>query len=214
MAASAAEALLVVAHPMPLHWAAANGRPDKVSEAIAGGSGVDDVDDRGETALHHAVRHGSLQCVQQLLKLGADASAPTRGSQSLLHTPLHTAVRAARKRTAAESVAIVRALLAAGADPRKLNREQQSPFHVAVIASAVELCAEMLDARPLPEHRAALLAAPADALLSQPVHLAAARGDGLMLQWLLGQGADPRAQDARGHTAAEVASANGHSQVR
>lgn len=206
---------LIIAHPIPLHWAAANGRPDRIEAALAAGGGVNVADDKGDTALHHAVRHGSLECVRLLLASDADANAPACGPHGKQQTPLHTAVRAAPKRPLADSLAILRELLTAGADPGKLNSVQQSPFHVAVMAGAMELCAEMLNALPLPEHRAALLAAPADGpALSQPVHLAAALGNGLMLRWLLEQGADPRALDARGRTPADVAGAAGHSQVR
>lgn len=215
MAREVAPERLVVTHPIPLHWAAANGRAGPLSEAITDEGDINRVDDDGYTALHHAVRHGNVDCVRLLLSSGADANAPTRGPTSQLQTPLHTAVKASSQLSLTDSVAIVNELLSAGAEPGTLNRASRSPFHLAVAAGAVELCAAMLSALPLPEQEQALISAPADgsAALSQPVHLAAARGDGVMLQWLLTRGADPRAKDARGRTPADVASAAGHSQV-
>ena len=199
----------VVAHPLALHRAAANGWLDQLRSELAAGS-VHTMDEAGEQALHHAVRHGHLACVELLVARGADVDAPSRGPTGQLNTPLHTAVKASASRPLADFLGIVRALLDAGADPGRANRAALSPFHVAVTAGAVEICKAMLAASP--ELHATLLREP-DAGGAAPVHMAAARGDGLMLQLLLAQGADPKARNARGQTPADVATASGHSQV-
>ena len=61
----------------------------------------------GMTALHWAAYRGDEPLVDLLLEAGASTTAVTRLGQ---HTPLHVASRAARE-------AVVRSLLASGADP-------------------------------------------------------------------------------------------------
>ena len=205
------ETSLVFAHPIALHRAAGNGRIDDMREAILS-EDVNVLDDKGEAALHHAVRHGNLNCVELLLDGGADVNLCTRGPLGMLQTPLHIAAgKACGQRSLRDSLAIVQTLLDHGANPGALNKMSKNPFHIAVMSGAAELCGAMLDSLA-PENQSQLISAPADGD-SLPVHLAALANDGLMLQWLLNRGADPLARDRRGRTPADIALSAGSSQV-
>jgi uncharacterized protein len=95
---------------------------------LESGADVHAADKNGVTSLHHAVRFRSPVAVKTLIEHGADVNQVCRKSGS---TPLHRAVTAtgapgtAGKRQ--EALAIIRLLLAAGADPSITNKSGRKP---------------------------------------------------------------------------------------
>ena len=94
------------------------------------------------TALHFAAFFGQPEAARLLLERGADVHAvsPTFGDV----TPLHSAA-------AAPSLEIVRALLAAGADPRARQASDFTALHSAAQNGDPELAQALLDAGADPE---------------------------------------------------------------
>src|SRR3974377_1781406 len=79
---------------------------------------------RGAEPLHYAADgrrepRSQADVIEYLISMGADAAAVDKTGVA----PLHRAVRA-------RSMAAVRALLDAGADPRKPNRAGSTPLHL------------------------------------------------------------------------------------
>jgi tankyrase len=95
---------------------------------IDSGVSVNEIDKNGVTPLHRAVRFRSLAAVDLLLSSGADVHARDRKSQS---TALHRAVtNSGAPATAGKTdvaAAIIRSLLAHGADPTAKNKKGKSP---------------------------------------------------------------------------------------
>jgi ankyrin repeat protein len=97
-----------------LHRAAAQGHVGEMRFLIAGGCGIlEEQDNDRFTALHWAAVRDQLDAVQLLLDLGADANGGGDGE-----TPLYLAAGRA-------SPALVKRLLAAGADPLRTDRYRQ-----------------------------------------------------------------------------------------
>ena len=93
-----------------------------------------------KTALHLAVRSGSLAAVEVLLAAGADPNIATPLEEQ---QPLHLA---AGIKAAGDAVPIIKALLAAGAAPDAGNWDGRTPAHVAASSGRVEALAALLDA--------------------------------------------------------------------
>ena len=62
----------------PLMTASACGHVETVSALLAAGAAPDALDDGGDSALHHAVRHGRFGVVEELLLRGASAAVRNR----------------------------------------------------------------------------------------------------------------------------------------
>jgi ankyrin repeat protein len=106
----------------PLHYAALDGPVAQVRALIAEGSSVATTDKHGFTPLHFACQQNRDEVVQVLL----DAGAPVDPVDAQGNTPLSRAVF-----NAAGDPAIVRRLVAAGADPDLANKSGQSPRGLA-----------------------------------------------------------------------------------
>src|SRR5256885_4426339 len=100
----------------------------QIAMALKRGANIHATDKNGVTALHHAVRFRSPAAVKALIEHGANVNQACRRNGS---TPLHRAVTqtgapgTAGKGKAAR--AIIRILLAAGADPSVTNKSGYSP---------------------------------------------------------------------------------------
>lgn len=91
-----------------LHRAAADGDIAGIGQLILAGYDVKLFDDMGRTPLHHAAEGGQLEAASTLLRAGAQVNA--NDDATIGETPLALAVQE-------ESIAMVRLLLEAGADP-------------------------------------------------------------------------------------------------
>ena len=104
----------------PLHLAAQAGAADSARALLAGGAGVDRIDNAGVTPLISAARSGSVEVVRLLLEYHATVDAlDGRGS-----TALHWAAQYGYED-------VIRALLEAGANVNAANRANVTPLHFA-----------------------------------------------------------------------------------
>lgn len=117
------EVIRVFGSGRPLMKAAANGWLDGVRALLDAPRGLmlDAVDAKERTALHHAVRNGSLPIVQALITAGSPLSMADEDGQ----TPLHYAAYAGKDD-------LVRALLEAGSDDTLKNSEGKSALFLAL----------------------------------------------------------------------------------
>lgn len=99
--------LRYVGYMPPLHRAAYFDYGDAIEDLIEDGVDPSEQNDRGETALHLAVRLGNENAVRALLKSGMDVDAPS----SLGMTALHWATLTGQRR-------IAELLVAHGANPQ------------------------------------------------------------------------------------------------
>ena len=76
--------------------AAEEGDLEKVRALLASGTPVDDRDDAGRTAMHHAARSGYYAVLELLIEKGGDLNARTATG----HTPLHEAAAESQLETA------------------------------------------------------------------------------------------------------------------
>lgn len=129
----ASAAALLKAHPelvhscdssgeTPFHVAIAEGNLKAAQLLLDHKADVNARDHGGKPPLHAAAIGGHPEVVTFLLSKGADAAAEDENFDTALHFALWAE---------APSTAIVDALLAAGADPRKLNSLEESPIDIA-----------------------------------------------------------------------------------
>lgn len=209
----------------PLLYAAQEGNVDAVKALVAAGSSplgeVDAVDRMN--ALHWAAYIPSQGCasvIQALVGLGMDPSTPERRGNAALH------ICAKNGNTPALS-----ALLASGASPLVINKQQATPLHLVKDAQAVQLLVQAgapLDAvnedgeTPLhviakEGHTAAVKALLAAKPLLEaksnsgrtPLHVAAYRGQAEVIKLLLKAGADMTSTDVVNGTPLRYAIENG-----
>ena len=100
----------------------------RLIKVLKGGADINVADKNGVTALHHAVRFRSPMAVKTLIEHGANVNQACRRNGS---TPLHRAVTQTGAPgmvgRAQAATAIIRLLLAAGADPSIMNRSGKRP---------------------------------------------------------------------------------------
>jgi len=141
------------------------------------GAGVDpDVEDPGETSLHHAAKLCRPELAELLLKHGADPNA----RDAVGNTPLYYAAVFC-------CVEVAELLLRHGADVKRGN-----PLYEAV-SGGCRAVAELLlrhGADPNMEDGWGI-----------PLHAAVWRGDAMLVELLLRHGADPNVRDSAGNTA-------------
>ena len=165
-----------------------HGEPEIAKDLLARGPVLD---------LFEASAAGDVARVRALVAAGADVNAYAGDG----FTPLGLAAFFKRP-------AVVNELLAAGADPRAASR---NPMRVAPLHSAVADGCDFAIVR-------ALVEAGGDVNAKQrhgwtPLHGAAFEGDAETVRFLLAHGADPKATNDPGKTAADVARERGHEEV-
>ena len=129
-------------NPLPFWFEAAKQGDAETLQQLAAYVDVnaEDVLCHRETALHLAVRSGSLTAVEVLLAAGADANV-TAGLQQ--RQPLHLAAGIGPP---GKAVPIIKALLAAGAAPGAQDRAGGTPAHLAAYYGNAEALTPLLDA--------------------------------------------------------------------
>ena len=109
-----------------LHAAArADVNAERVTFLLDKGADVDELDNEGRTALHHAAQNGEVEVIKVLLDRGAEIDALDKDNR----TPLHFA--ATERRTGA-----VKLLLQRGAKPNIEDRYGSTPLYSAIVGNA------------------------------------------------------------------------------
>lgn len=100
---------------------------DVVKSLLAHGADAKARAHYGETPLYYAIKYSMPEVVEELLKAGADANAQLSYD---LSTPLHTVFGV--KGALDEKNALVKSLIAHGANPKLADKEGLTPLHLAV----------------------------------------------------------------------------------
>lgn len=106
----------------PLHYAAAESRPDEVAKLLVAGADANAQDDNGWTPMHFAAQAVSAECTAALLRSGADTSL----CDLYGNTALWRAVFSSK-----EDGSVIKLLQEAGANPLAKNTHGVSPMSLA-----------------------------------------------------------------------------------
>ncbi|KAM3174258.1 hypothetical protein ACTXT7_010901 [Hymenolepis weldensis] len=178
----------------PLHAAAFVGCAEAVNMLLQRGANVNRVTMRGETPLHFAVRGRHIDTIKILLKHSASVNAKAKLAIHITGFALMNIDL------------IISDLADVHADYLQkpscsFDREQATPFHVALRLKDPEIVKMLIDAG-------------ADVTTEargkhQPIHLAAKAGDTDIIKLLLNKGAQADAKTKRGYTALHIATKYG-----
>jgi ankyrin repeat protein len=139
----------------PAHYAAASSDGAMISHLLQLGAGTDSRDRDGLTPLHYALRMGNVETAEELMKSGADVTTATLDGWTALHFAAQRHLEGVVERLIARGVridefslnppmtplqaaaesgatAVVKLLLAAGADPRASSSTVGPPLVLAV----------------------------------------------------------------------------------
>lgn len=169
--------------------------PEAAAAALKAGAHVNRKDEDGWTPLMHAAAHGDADTVRLLISAGADLKAAT---PEKLQPALTLAARWNR-------VSVIKALLAAGADPRQRDSIGWTALMWASLQGRTDVVAVLLPGGADPNN--------VDQDGDTPLILAARRGHKDTVQLLLKSGARAGAQTSSGDTAASWAQKSGYPDV-
>ena len=172
----------------PVWTAAKYGRVAVVSLLLERGASAVQTDDFGMNALHIAASEGKTLVVGAILD--AQPALVNVGTTPGGCTALYLACMNGRE-------AVVRCLLARGANADAVDDNLFSPLMAATCGNQIACCEELL------KRDVSLEAANCEG--DAALHLAARRGKTEVLRWLLLQGASGARENARGQIALEVA---------
>ena len=204
----------------PLHLAARHNVNPAVLEALlAAGADVLATDNPGRAPLHSASGTQGPALINALLSAGADPTAPASGLFAGL-PPLHLAAETN------ENLAVLKMLIAAGADPMARTEKGRTPLHSAAAFNSAAVVEALIADGAAVEVRDEVGIAPLylaainedlavlEVLMARgarvdirrdnsrtPLHAAATSNDNpAVLEALLGAGIDPNAADETGKT--------------
>ncbi|KAK1795871.1 hypothetical protein P4O66_008970, partial [Electrophorus voltai] len=210
----------------PLHLSALYNHPALMPLLLHKGAQIDAVTQEGLTALHLASQNGHAESVAQLLESKADLHARDLQARTALHWA-----------AAHGKAAVVKLLLSAGAHANATEKDRKTPLHLAAMAGHAEAVSSLLARKAKAGAKdmdgcsalhyaagnghadvaAALLAAGRNKNVDErnawrrtPLHLAAERGQGRLVDLLLERRARINATDNNKDTPLHWACRAGH----
>jgi uncharacterized protein len=162
------------AHTPAVADAAQSNDAAAVKKLIAQGADVNLPEGDGMTALHWAAEHGDTAMTAMLLRAHANVKATTRIGA---YTPLQLASRSG-------SAGVVKALLAAGAEPNRTDANGATALHLAAAAGNPDAVSALLEKGANPNARETEWG-------QTPLFFAAENNRAAAIKLLLAKGADP-----------------------
>jgi ankyrin repeat protein len=186
----------------PLMWAADSGDVKLIDVLLAAGANTETRDNNGFTSLCSAAQNGHANAVSTLLTAGADVDAKTAVDGA---TPLFLATQGGHTGlTSAAYLAVVKVLLAAGADVECSLRNGSRPLYKAAQSGFLDILEVLLAA-------GAITGSSSDAVGGEtPLMIAAMKGRTSCVKALINHGCDVDAVSALGSTALIGATAGKH----
>lgn len=182
---------------LELMYNASRGRPGPVEQKLTQGASVTFADYDKRTPLHLAAAAGSLETVNVLLDNGADVNAQDRWGR----TPFKDAMQS-------NHPVIMERLREAGAEENPDEATDDKPTIELLQFSAQGNLESVMD-----RVRSGVPVTTCDYEFRTALHLACSSGHADVVDFLLLNGADPRAKDRMGRTPVDNAVNNGHRNV-
>ena len=167
-----------------------NGKASRLSSLVKECDDLDSRDEHGRTALYSAIVHNQYDCVEILLKLGANVKEGGRQAQELYYTEVQS------------SAATVPC---AGANARRFNDPVGSVFHVACVVGNLEILTLLLHHEGYADEK--------DGDGFTALMEAAQHGHAAIVDLLIGMGADVNAESLIGWTSLALAAHYGQESV-
>ena len=211
----------------PLYVAAIHGEVGAINALVDAGASVDAGENLYEfTPLHAAIANGQVGAINALIGAGANVNAIAYPFST---APLHVALGVAGfyalfldpddAHERHSPVGVVRALLAASADPNAVEYDaNRTPLQLAVIrqdgGKSIENVRALLSAGANPNKRTLIHGDPGpEDFTPSALHLAAGRGDVEVITALVAAGAEVNVKDWREATPLDLAKKNGHDEA-
>jgi ankyrin repeat protein len=195
-----------------LHVAVSGGKPDVVQALLESNADVNTFDDEGKTPLHIAAKAGNLEIVKMLLAKGANPNLPTAAIKPPTGKAASNPFRApAGQQTAlllaarANHEDVMRALIAAGADPKAKAQDGATLLmaaagsgHLATVKYAYEFDP---DVKAVTINKSTVMHAAVTFTLEMSTQAEVCA----VIQFLASKGADVDPEDANGRTPIVIA---------
>jgi ankyrin repeat protein len=157
------------------------------------------VDERGNTALHIAIKQVNILLGERLASKGLDISYLKGIDQGSLQ---YLCIGATKQEY---FQAIIDSLIDKGADIEARNKDKETPLHIAAKEGHTKIVQYLIDKGADKQARAAYY--------RTPLHLAAERGYIAVVQCLIEKGAGREAKEYCNQTPLHLAARNGHTEV-
>lgn len=189
---------------MPLHAAARNGHLEAIKALVDGGAKIESKEREGNTPLHMAAQNGKLDAVKLLLTRGSKVNSTNKSGQTPLGAghrnlsvrEIHYDAKGNKTvKDPGDPMDVMRALLAAGADPNLPSK--RGGGMLIDVAGEPQVVKLLLDHKADPNT--------ADSEGHTALAWAVMRQNVESVQLLLAAGADPNAVDQLGRTSLDLA---------
>ncbi|KAK7074366.1 hypothetical protein SK128_009451 [Halocaridina rubra] len=198
------------AQKTPLHFAARVGKVQIFDMLMVAGADIAAEDNDGYTPLHVAIAERNENIFRKLYEFAKRKNLNLldyiNATNKRQETPLHFA-------SYTGNVKIIKLLVHAGANITAIDKEGNTPLHVAISAKQIDAVQELLNFRKNEKEYLNKLLTTTNNIKKAPLHIAARTGSVKVLKMLIGNGADATAIDEDGYTPLHVAVENNNDDV-